>query len=376
MQETHSDALPGGGVPSPELRRRMEESERRCRAGGLPFFLFAIGYSGRRRMEEEEPGLGTRIHAALIQRIAELPRADEFLVDLEAERLLVVVPDMPTEAAEVIAQLLIAGARELRLEGESTPRRISLEIGIAIRQERELFFETLVLVASEGAQVAHARGGECAIHSELYGLLQNRLERQRSEKLAELPLQAGAEVVEEPQEAPVGQAAAPRPEEPAVPGEKERLAAQLRALIARDAPRRSKREMEEELKRTAEAYAAEAVAKVAAERRRLLEAGTIAATPATSAPAESITAPKDRGQVERLERRLQKLVATLEATERRLDEVSRIKGVDAGVPSAYRGVQGLSKVDEHFTLKSELMRKLLDENIKLRQQLGGSGSAA
>jgi hypothetical protein len=353
----------------------MEESERRCRAEQLPFFLFAIGYAGERRMEDEEPGIKPRIHAALLQRIAELPRADEFLIDLEAGRLLVVIPDMPTEAAEVIAQLLIAGARELHLEGDSAPRRISLEIGIAFRQERELFFETLVLVASEGAQVAHARGGECAIHSELYGLLQNRLVRQRGEADAGLPVQAAAEDVAAVQEQPVELAADSIPEQPAAPDEKARLAAQLQALIARDSSRRSKREMEEELKRTAEAYAAEAVAKVEAERRRLIEAGTIPAQPA-SAPAESITAPKDRGQVERLERRLQKLVATLEATERRLDEVSRIKGVETGVPSAYRSVQGLKKVDEHFALKSELMRKLLDENIKLRQQLGGSGSAA
>ncbi|MCB1236797.1 MAG: hypothetical protein KDM91_17150, partial [Verrucomicrobiae bacterium] len=136
----------------------MEESERRCRAEGLPFFLLAIGYAGERRMEEEDPGIKPRIHAALLERIADLPRADEFLVDLEAGRLLVAVPDMPIEAAEVIAQLLIAGARELVLEGESEPRRISLEIGISLQQERELFFETLVLVASEGAQVAHARG--------------------------------------------------------------------------------------------------------------------------------------------------------------------------------------------------------------------------
>lgn len=353
----------------------MEESERRCRAESLPFFLFAIGYAGEKRLEAEEPGLKPRIHAALLQRIAELPRADEFLVDVEAGRLLVVVPDMPGEAAEVIAQLLIAGARELVLEGETAPRRIGLEIGIAFRQERELFFETLVLVASEGAQVAHARGGECAIHSELYGLLQNRLVRQRSEAPAEAPVQSAAADIAVVQEQPVQLAAEPALQPPAAPDERELLAAQLQALIARDSSRRSKREMEAELKRTAEAYAAEAVAKVEAERRRLLESGTLAPQPANS-PAKSIRAPKDRGQVERLERRLQKLVATLAETERRLDEVSRIKGVEAGVPSAYRGVQGISKVDEQFALKSEMMRKLLDENIKLRKQLGGSGSAA
>jgi hypothetical protein len=374
MQDTHSDALPGGGVPVAELRHRMEETERRCRAEGLPFFLLAIGYAGERRMEAEEPGIKPRIHAALLARIQELPRADEFLVDLEAGRLLVVIPDMPTEAAEVIAQLLIAGARELTLEGESEPRRVSLEIGIAEQQDRELFFETLVLVASEGVQVAHARGGECAIHSELYGLLQNRLERQRREAQSDQPLEVAAEEVAAQLEEPVE--ADPILEAPAVPDEREKLAAQLQALVARDAPRRSKREVEAELKRAAEVYAAEAVAKVEAERRRLLASGEITAPPAPESAAASITVPQDSGQVERLERRLKKLLSTLEETERRLDEVSRTKGVELGVPSAYRGVQGLSSVDKDFDLKRDMMRELLDANIKLRKQLGGSGSAA
>jgi len=374
MQANHSDALPGGEVPAAELRHRMEETERRCRAEGLPFFMLAIGFAGERRMEAEEPGIKPRIHAALIERIGELPRAEEFLIDLEAGRLLVLIPDMPTEAAEVIAQLLIAGARELTLAGETEPRRISLEIGLAQQQERELYFETLVLVAGEGAQVAHARGGECAIHSELYGLLQNRLERQRREALSEQPLGAAAETVAAQLEEPVE--ADPVAEAPAVPDEREKLAAQLQALVARDSQRRSKREMEAELKRVAEVYAAEAVAKVEQERKRLLASGEIVAPPAQVPVAESITAPKDRGQVERLERRLQKLLSTLEETERRLDEVSRTKGVEVGVPSAYRTVQGLSAVDKNLDLKRDIMRKLLDENIKLRQQLGGSGSAA
>lgn len=353
----------------------MEELQRRCRAENLPFFLLAIGFAGERRMEAEEPGIKPRIHAALLQRIGELPRADEFLIDVEAGRLLVVVPDMPTEAAEVIAQLLIAGARELVLEGETDSRRISLEIGLALEQERDFYFETLVLVAGEGAQVAHARGGECAIHSELYSLLQNRLERQRREAASAHPT---PELLSVPEPLPpLTEVAVETPRaEPAMPDERAKLAAELQALISRDSQRRSQREMEAELKRVADAYAAEAVAKVEAERRRLIEDGTIA-VPVIAPPAPvAIEAPHDRGQVERLERRLRKLLVTLEETERRLVEVTRSKDIDLGVASSYRGVQGLSSVDKDYDLKRDMMRKLLDENIKLRRQLGGSGSAA
>ena len=340
MQDTHSEALPGGGVPVAELRHRMEEAERLCRAEGLPFFLLAIGYAGAARREAEQPGVGERIRAALLERICELPRAEESLVGLEGDRILVAVPDMPVEAAEVIAQLLIAGARELVLEGEPEPQRISLEIGLAFAQERELHFETLVLVATEGAQVASARGGECAIHSELYGLLQNRIDRQRREAAGQDVDAAPLPVVDEAE--PADAEVAPEPLAAAEPGEAEQLAAQLQALVDRDAKRRNQREVEAELKRAAEAYAAEAVAKVERERRRILEqapakdASGIPATP----PAASITAPEDRGQVELLERRLAKLVATLEETERRLQEVSALKDVDHGVESAYRSVQG------------------------------------
>jgi len=357
----------------------MEESYRHCRADSLPYFLLAIGFAGEARQEAAEPGVGDRIRQALILRIAELPRAEDFLVGLEGDRLLVVIPDMPVEAAEVISQLLIAGARELLLDGESEPRRISLEVGIAIDQERELYFETLVLVACEGAQVARARGGECAIHSELYGLLQNRIERQAREATGEsaaLPeADANLPALEPEADAVVAEDAKPLAE----PGEQERLAAQLQSLITRDSHRRGKREMEEQLRLTADQYAAEAVARAEAERKRLLEIDPSSVPPLAdpaAAVSEAITAPSDRGQVERLERRLHKLVATLEDTERRLAEVSRLKGVEFGIASAYRGVQGLAGGEKDFELKQALMQKLLDSNLELRRQLGGSGSAA
>ncbi len=366
-------------MPARDLRLRMQDTRRQCRQEGLPFFLLVVGVTGAARREAEEPGVGARIRAALLELVTTLPRADEFLVDLEDERLLVAVPDLPVEAAEVMAQLLIAGARELNLDGEPESRRVSLEIGLAFEQERELDFETLVMVASEGAQVAAARGGECAVHSELYGLLQNRVDRLRREagdaseaasedasEVALEPAETSADVAEP--EAEVADAA----RAPAEPDERERLAAQLQALVDRDAKRRNQREVEAELRRTAEAYAAEAVAKVERERRRLMEARN----PAPSNPAASITAPEDHAQVELLQRRLAKLVATLEETERRLQEVSSRKDLDDGVESAYRAVQGLSGYEDDFEVRSAMMREIFDANLALRRSLGGSGSAA
>ncbi|MFT7487481.1 MAG: hypothetical protein ACI9F9_003342, partial [Candidatus Paceibacteria bacterium] len=72
-------------------------------------------------------------------------------------------------------------------------------------------------------------------------------------------------------------------------------------------------------------------------------------------------------QVSLLERRLNKVSDSLEATESAL----RKKGtgaVDSGVASIYRTVQGLADVEDDVVLKKEMMSKIFEANMELKAQ--------
>ena len=75
----------------------------------------------------------------------------------------------------------------------------------------------------------------------------------------------------------------------------------------------------------------------------------------------------------RLRRRIAKLNVALEETELRLSEVST-SGVDDGVSSAYRSVQGLEE-SESYDLKLSLLREIVDANLELRRLISETGLA-
>lgn len=71
-------------------------------------------------------------------------------------------------------------------------------------------------------------------------------------------------------------------------------------------------------------------------------------------------------QVDRLERRIRKLSASLEATERALQAVSRLKAIDPGIASIYRTVQGLSSEDERARAKRAMLEHIYEANRVLQ----------
>ena len=71
-------------------------------------------------------------------------------------------------------------------------------------------------------------------------------------------------------------------------------------------------------------------------------------------------------QVDRLERRIKKLTASLEATERALQTVSRLKAIDPGVASIYRTVQGLRTEDDLARAKRAMLEDLFEQNRVLQ----------
>jgi hypothetical protein len=76
--------------------------------------------------------------------------------------------------------------------------------------------------------------------------------------------------------------------------------------------------------------------------------------------------------VDKLERRVAKLVQSLEATEQALQRVAAMKNIDTGIASLYRAVQGLSVDESNRALKKEMMEMIFKANIALQKKSPGT----
>ena len=74
-------------------------------------------------------------------------------------------------------------------------------------------------------------------------------------------------------------------------------------------------------------------------------------------------------RVDVLERRVAKLKDLLDSTEAELMAIARMKGIDTGVASIYRTVQGLTADEQDFERKKEMLTLLFEANVELRRQI-------
>jgi ferritin-like metal-binding protein YciE len=81
-------------------------------------------------------------------------------------------------------------------------------------------------------------------------------------------------------------------------------------------------------------------------------------------------------ETENQERRVAKLVKSLEQTEQVLARVAASKGVDPGIGSIYSSVQGLSAVDSAAELKKELLMHIFEANLALREARASAAQLA
>jgi vacuolar-type H+-ATPase subunit I/STV1 len=75
-----------------------------------------------------------------------------------------------------------------------------------------------------------------------------------------------------------------------------------------------------------------------------------------------------RNQIEILERRLAKLTQLHAETEEELKRIAALKGLDTGLSSIYRTVQGLSDSATHKEMKRILMREIFEANFELKMR--------
>jgi len=71
-------------------------------------------------------------------------------------------------------------------------------------------------------------------------------------------------------------------------------------------------------------------------------------------------------EIERLQRRLAKLMAAFQETERAFQHALASKHLDAGIASLYRVVQGLSSNAQHLDQKRALIEEIFRANLDLR----------
>jgi hypothetical protein len=76
--------------------------------------------------------------------------------------------------------------------------------------------------------------------------------------------------------------------------------------------------------------------------------------------------------IDRLERRIAKLLAAFEETERAFQRALASKHLDAGIASLYRVVQGLSPNAPQVERKRALMEEIFRENVNLRAKFNST----
>jgi len=311
-----------------QLQRLMRVEFERAQRYRYPIVMLLVAVD---RLAQLQDLYGTELKGQVLQALTRLLKSDlrgsDSIAALLDDRVVVLVPHTEPEGASSMAKRLLDGMRAHQFDCDGRQTHISVSIGGAHNQTRgEISFETMLEVAEGGLEVAARGGGNRYVHSDLYEFFQKKHERE-------------ARAAGSPAALPVVEAEVAR-SGGGLLGDKIRElfgdAADDQALLAR---------IEQEV-----------IGNALREMRAEL----------SSALADSAT--EQRRQIEVLERRIGKLTHALGVTEEELQRVLKLKGVDAGVASIYRTVQGLSSDEVAAELKKELMSKIFQANVDMRRQ--------
>ena len=274
-----------------------------------------------------------RILDSLTGLMKQATRTSDTLGCLIDDRLLIIVPHTPAEGAVTLARRIQKGARELIFQADEREVRITVSLGGAHNQRRgDYDFETMLEVAEGGLSVALAGGGDRYVHSDLYDFFKKKHER----------------------EAALVPAPAPAAAVPAKTGDDDGLGFNINQLLG-DKIRELLGlgdEDSELLIQIQQSVVAEAIKELQGQVREQL----------------SGSAEEHQREVDLLERRIAKLTNTLGMTEGELQRVLQIKPGETGVASMYQSVQGLSGSEVQAELKKELMAKIFEANMELRNK--------
>jgi GGDEF domain-containing protein len=358
------------------MRAELLRARRERRAASVLAVTLENARKLRRAAGEEGELAGV---AAVFARLRESLGDAEVVGYAEPAGFVLLLPRVGLENALAAARRAIDGLREsgIELDGHALPLRVCAGVADGAR-DGVRFVETLIEVAAEGAAVAEAGGGNRCVHTELYDIVEARLERELPEEARREPPQETAPPLEpepEPEPPVVREEIAPPPEEAAVeplapvakveppaPVERVEEVAEEPKPVGQELPGRVEEELDEQVRAIVDRDSVERA------RRALVEDALNAARREWHAAANEIEAKHDK-EIELLERRIAKLNAALAETEEMLVESRRAGEVDPGVASAFRAVQGLSFEEQDYELKRELMGMIFKANLELRSEL-------
>lgn len=327
-----------------QVQRLMRVEFERAQRYRYPVVLLLIAVDRLAQLQDlYGSDLKEQVLRALVRLLKNDTRGSDSLACTLDDRTLILIPHTSAEGAAAIAKRVLDGMRAMQFECDGRPTRIGIAIGGAHNEQRgEISFDTMLQVAQGGVEVAQRGGGNRYVHSDLYEFFEKRRERDTRR----------GNVVEP---------AAPLAGQANTPALQPQLLAQPGALILGD----KMRELFGGAVSDADLLARieqQVIASAVREMRAQLEL------------AMADTQTEQHRRIELLERRISKLTESLGVTEEELQRVLRAKGVDPGVASVYRSVQGLSSDAVQAELKRELMSKIFQANLDLRNQITSSGS--
>jgi diguanylate cyclase (GGDEF)-like protein len=144
-----------------QIQHLMRVEFSRAHRYGYPIVCLVAAVDGLGMLRDE---LGYDVKEAVLDELIELlhagTRGSDFLGRLPDDRFLIVVPHSVAGKVEILAQRLVADARELAIT-ELDDRRITLSIGGSGMSEGEtLFFDDLLLTAQKCQAEASGEGGD------------------------------------------------------------------------------------------------------------------------------------------------------------------------------------------------------------------------
>jgi diguanylate cyclase (GGDEF)-like protein len=296
---------------------------------------------------------GSASRAELLDALHELlkssTRDSDFPRCMVDDALVALFPHTGTAGALTLCRRVLKGARRLGFESDGRPIQVTFSIGVATNKDagvRDL--ESLLQQAQAGMALARAAGGDRFMRQEQASNEFDQIRRELEDLRTALDRQgdvvreaASVRRVLDLADLPGGgQALLERPED-------REFAARMAALFGAGAGSGAEAE---KLRQQAIDLALRGIHE---ERRRSVERQMR----------------DNEGEVDTLRRRVSKLNSSLAATEEELRRVMALKDVDPGVASIYRTVQGLSADAANAKARLDMLNRIFQANVELRQNL-------
>ncbi len=335
------NASEAGLFSSDEILQLMRVEHERSARYGYPITLMLIEVD---RLEALHDLYGIESMEEVLRSAVHLVRStirqSDFLGILQDHRVLVLFPHAARETVSAIATRLLRGCQALEFQSDGRLLRPTISIGAStVTPDEVMEFERFLQAAEEALAFAIDSGGDRFVHRQTAGAVIEELRREL--EVQKSALRSGPRSTVATAKPPKKTSGLPHVKIEAEAGLDERIRALFQAFG----------EHSPELRRLEEE-----VLRAAAEGLFLLQ------------KRDSATSSGNLRQIDVLERRIQKLTELLDATEVELASLARRKGMDQGIASIYRTVQGLRTDEADFARKREILTLIFEANLELKQK--------